>query len=90
MRDMDLGSAEDPFQVVYEEEVNPRRLEEEVVDPNPEANVTENVDVDVGNVAQDEKMMDENNLVVIGLGVPGAGGVGGNQMDFKVEAAKEN
>lgn len=37
MQNMGLGSAEDRFQVVYEKELNPRRLGEEVVDPVFEA-----------------------------------------------------
>lgn len=35
-------------------------------------------------------MMDENNMVVIGLATPGAGGIGGNEVGFELEAAEEN
>lgn len=41
-------------------------------------------------VVEDEKMMDENNMMVIGLAAPGAGGIGRNEVCFEVEAAEEN
>lgn len=52
--DMGVGRAKDHFQVVYKEELDPRRLEEEVVNPNPEVNFVDNVDVEIMGVAQDE------------------------------------
>lgn len=55
MQDMGLGSDEERFQVVFEEELDHRRMADEVVDPegNP-GNVEE---MDVG---------DENQVVVVG------------------------
>lgn len=62
MEDMGLGWAEDRFRVVYEEELNPRRLEEEVVNPINEAANPMNDNKEDGLGAQDDEMMDENNM----------------------------
>lgn len=77
MRDMGLGSAVERFQAVYEEDLDARRLEEEVVDPINVGNNEIEVAADqegAGNGMEEDDMVEENNnFVVIGLAAPGAG-----------------
>lgn len=62
MVDMGLGMAEKRFQLPYEEELDPRRLEEEVVNPNVVGNEED--------VMHDVEMEDENHVVIVGLDAP--------------------
>lgn len=51
MRDIGLSRADDRFQVVFEEELDPERMKDEVENPNPEVVMVENANVITGNVA---------------------------------------
>lgn len=71
MLDMGLGSDEERFQIVFEEELDNRRLAEKVVDPN---GISENEEeIEIG---------EENNVVVVGLAAQQTGNQLGEEMEM--------